>query len=329
MFGQRDIINKFFTDLPNVASPSVLQKVGFLEVKDAWDKINEEVCFQQTMSHDSMDEDEVEPHRMNTKAKENHLYPSDELNQLNLKQKSMYQAFIQEFESIFNNDQVNIQQLLEKIPMNHQRYVNTQLILDPTSILHHTSSSSLSTHPTHPNMNQQHQHRVIIIESMLQSLNFIQHLQGKLNYFSRLKKTIYYNNFYVYYNHLQHQYGMTCTQLLNETKHLFVEGDENQIKRRLIRYRKLGQRINGIITRFDKIIILFQDMMTRPRVEDLTDTTYELICQHIKKVKKPSYHLPATNSVSTPIKLSSSNNMNTSTSTPVSNPISIASLCSH
>ncbi|KAI9299293.1 hypothetical protein BJ944DRAFT_245447 [Cunninghamella echinulata] len=165
--GQRDIINKFFADLPNVAPPSILQKVSFFEVKDAWDKINEDPSFQQNLGHESMDEDDNDSqyhHHMN-KTKENAYYPSEELNQLNIKQKSMYQAFIQEFESIFNNDEVNIQQLLEKIPINHQRYVNTQLIIDPTSIVYHQASSPTSTSSN----NNSHHQRVVIIESMLQT----------------------------------------------------------------------------------------------------------------------------------------------------------------
>jgi hypothetical protein len=84
---------------------------------------------------------------------------------------------------------------------------------------------------------------------------------------------------------------MSSTEFVLETKHrkwytlsgaidsdpffsfgtsVFHEGDDSQIKRRIIRYRKLGERVNGIILGFDKVILLFPDMMTKPRMEDVS-----------------------------------------------------------
>ncbi|KAI8343031.1 hypothetical protein BC941DRAFT_465202 [Chlamydoabsidia padenii] len=335
MTGEKDIVSKFFANLQSVASPGTLQRLDFLEAKDAWDRMNSntgafgqsgyftasynrnndpmetgcgplpikaEQDINRRGNNDNDDDDgddqlgqEYEPeipqpqkhsfqqNLHNAMNEQDHHQTG--LDQLPPKQRAMYNAFKKDFDRHFgqgtnhynNSGSIDVQSQLAKIPIHHQRYVQTHLVIAPNTNI---ARSNLLRH-------------------LLHSLSFIQQLQGKINCYSRLKKTVHYNNFFVFYDQLQQQYRMSSTEFVMETKHLFNEGDNSQIKRRIIRYRKLGERVNGIILGFDKVILLFPDMMTKPRMEDLTDVTYNMICRYVQPKPKPVYSIPAFKSIAT------------------------------
>ncbi|CAO3584988.1 unnamed protein product [Absidia cylindrospora] len=260
----------------NNSSASMEEECESLSVKmeddmDDDDQLRQEYDYNLSDAHDSLHENAFDS-----------IYEQDRyqtgLDQLPPKQRAMYNAFKKDFDRHFDQDDnniidntINIQNQLSKIPIHHQRYVQTHLVMSPsTNII-----------------------RSNLLRHLLHSLSFIQQLQGKINCFSRLKKTVHYNNFFVFYDQLQQQYRMSSTEFVQKTKHLFNEGDDGQIKRRIIRYRKLGERVNGIIVGYDKVILLFPDMMTKPRMEDLTDVTYNMICRYVQPKLKPMYSIPA------------------------------------